>query len=437
MSNQQGGTVITHQNPRILVVATLDTKAEETECLVKEIESLGGVCFVLDSSVGHDSDSNIRPEFTQLEVARAAGLTLAELRGLGRGEAVARIRPGITALVLDLESRGAIDGAICIGGAGTHLAGPAFQKLGLDIPKLVVSPLASGSRQFEPYIGTSNIAVMHSVADISGINRVTRTIYRQAAGYIVGAALSAKDPQQFSQYSKCTAASMNGNTTIAVDLVRRRLAEQDWELVAFHANGVGGRAMEEMIAAGKFDAVVDYTATELAGHEIGGLMNAGPARMEIAGSAGIPQVLVPGCLDLITCGTYDEAQIEFPGHRLFRHNPELTLVRLNADQMEIMGRIYARKINQTTGKTTVCIPTRGFSVPGAEGGPFWDPGADDIFCKTVEEELNDEVDLHLVAAHINDPIFVEIVIEEFLRIVKDSSGNTFDISHPNLSEVSP
>jgi uncharacterized protein (UPF0261 family) len=436
MSNKQIRNDLSEQSPRILVVSTLNTKADEILFLVKEIETLGANCLLLDSSVGHDSESSINPEFTQQDVARAAGVTVAELRSLGRGEAVARVRPGITAIVLDLESRGAIDGAICIGGAGTHLAGPAFQKLGLDIPKLIVSPLASGSRQFEPYIGTSNIAVMHSVADISGINRITYSIYRQAAGYIVGAASTVRGPQRISQHSNCAAASMNGNTTISVDSIRRQLAELDWEVVSFHANGVGGRAMENMIAAGEFDAVVDYTATELAGNEIGGLMNAGPTRMEIAGAAGIPQVLVPGCLDFITCGRYDETQVEFPGHRLFRHSPELTLVRNNADQMELLGRIYARKINQTKGRATVCIPTLGLSVAGAEGGPFWDPHADEVFCNTVEEQLNNEVELRLVAAHINDTAFVEVVVEEFFRTVMTEGNNRFESIPLNLSEVS-
>jgi uncharacterized protein (UPF0261 family) len=212
---------------------------------------------------------------------------------------------------------------------------------------------------------------------------------------------------------------MNGNTTPAVTRARELLDE--FELVAFHANGSGGRAMEALIEDGDFDAVLDFTTTELGGHEIGGLMDPGPERMQAAGRAALPQVLVPGCIDFITCGRYEETEREFPGRPLYRHNPELTLVRLNSQEMRRLGKIFATKANSARGPTAVCVPARGFSVPDSEGGPFWDPEADLAFIAALRDHLSPDVVLEVVDAHINDPAFVDIAVG-VLRSITGSGG---------------
>ena len=419
---------------RILVVGTLDTKAVEIANLAAEIRASGGEPIILDSSVGpaaaqvlsgegHEAVAGLGadavPYVTQAQVAAAAGTSPENIWSLPRGEAVSRMRSGITATVLRLVSEEEIDGAVCLGGAGVHLTAPAFQELGLETPKLILSPLASGSRQFEPFVGISNVAVMHTIVDVAGLNHISRTVYRQAAGYIVGAATAMRRSHASNDDLSVglIAVSMNGNTTPLVEHIRADLAALRLNLVAFHANGTGGRAMEHMIGAGEFLAVLDITTTELAGAEVGGLMDPGTDRMEAAGRRGLPQVLVPGCLDLITAGRPDVAQQQFPGHRLFNHSPELTLVRMAAPQMERLGRVFAAKANLALGGTTICVPSQGFSIPGSNHGPFWDPEADAAFLQALIATVADHVRVRVVDAHINAPEFAAVLVEELQAVL--------------------
>lgn len=403
------------------MIGTLDTKRDEIAYLASAIVDAGGSPVLLDSSV---SDGDVAIDFplvSRADVAEAGGSTIAELTALPRGEAVGKMREGVKQVTVALDAAGQIDGAICIGGAGAHLAGPAFQQLELGFPKMVVSPLASGQRQFEPYVGLRDVAVMHSVADIAGINEITERIYHSAAGYIVGAADSRRRRVAASTdgdgREETIAISMNGNTTKAMDRARRRLEEQGFAVVIFHANGVGGRALEDFVENGTAYAVLDYTTTELGADLVGGLMIAGPERMESAGRLGVPQVLVPGCVDFITCGPWEAAEAEFPGRVMFAHNPELTLVRLTPAEMAELGTIFARKAGAAVGPTSILIPRRGFSVPDTEGGPFWDPAADGAFVEALLAEVDDGVKVEVLDAHINDQSFADAAVTELLRLI--------------------
>ena len=210
---------------------------------------------------------------------------------------------------------------------------------------------------------------------------------------------------------------MNGNTTIAMDLGRARLQKAGYAVVTFHANGVGGRALEAFVEEGRAAAVLDYTTTELGAGLVGGLMDAGPTRMETAGRKGIPQVLVPGCVDFITCGTLAETEQEFPGRVMFGHNPELTLVRLREDEMAELGAIFAAKANLSTGPTSVLVPKEGFSVSDVRGGPFWDPEADGAFISALLDNLDSRIRVQVIDAHINDEGFADAAVDELLALV--------------------
>lgn len=410
--------------PNVLVIGTFDTKAAELGSLSDEIDRLGGNPILLDTSARYAERPGAdvlrgRRFIDQEDVARAAGSTCTAISGLPRGEAVSALRAGVANLLHQLLEAQEIHGAVCMGGAGTHIAGPGLQELPLGFPKLIVSPLASGSRTFDTYVGIRDVAVMHSVADIIGVNAVTVPIYRSAAGYIYGAALAyatggdATDPLDGTA-PLTVGVSMNGNTTPSLMRARARLEKSGLRFVAFHANGTGGRALEDAVRTGTIDAVLDYTTTELAGHQIGGLMDPGPDRMEAAGRVGIPQVLVPGCIDFITSGPLDSAKREFPGRTYFGHNPELTLVRLTQREMADIGTIFARKANLATGPTTVIVPLGGLSVPDAPGGPFWNPAADGAFLRALRDELADHIPLITLNHHINDPEFIDHVLDVFL-----------------------
>jgi uncharacterized protein (UPF0261 family) len=414
--------------PTILVIGTLDTKADDIAFLADAIVEFGGHPVLLDSSVAVGTSSSEYPLIDRAQVAHAAGRTIEGIGSLPRGEAVEAMRTGVRECAEQFVAAGRAHGAICIGGAGAHLAGPAFQALPIGFPKLVVSPLASGRRQFEPFVGLRDVAVMHSVVDIAGVNEVTRRVYRSAAGYIVGAARAygtSDNGFEGSRRAPTVAISMNGNTTPAMTRARAILEEAGFGAVTFHANGVGGRALEDFVASGYPAGVLDYTTTELGAQTVGGLMDAGPERMETAGTRGIPQVLVPGCVDFITCGPWDETEREFPGRIMFRHNPELTLVRLSRQEMGDLGAVFAEKANVAVGPTSVLVPTKGFSVPDTDGGPFWDPDADAAFVRALESNLAAGVSLRVVDAHVNDPAFVDLVVAELLSLMgRDGAGET-------------
>jgi uncharacterized protein (UPF0261 family) len=416
------------QPPNVLVIGTFDTKADELGALADEIEALGATPVLLDTSARfaeHPPAHVLRQRrfIGQEVVANAAGSTCAAISALARGEAVSALRAGVSALLHRLVAAGDIDAAVCMGGAGIHIAGPGLHELPLGFPKLIVSPLASGSRTFEPYVGIRDVAVMHSVADIIGINSITSSIYRSAAGYIVGAAQASiighrsASTDHSARRPTTVAVSMNGNTTAPLMRARAFLERRGVEFVAFHANGTGGRALEDTVRSGRVDAVLDYTTTELGAHLVGGLMDPGPDRMEAAGRAGLPQILVPGCTDFITCGPLPAARAQFPDRTYFGHNPELTLVRLTVDEMAELAKVFAHKANQASGPTRVFVPTGGFSVPDAPGQPFWDPDADGAFIATLRANLAGHVELTELDLHINDTEFIDQVLIAFTSML--------------------
>lgn len=417
------GSVTNRRRPTVLVVGTFDTKEVELDRLADEIEGLGVGVVLMDTSARHwqgprESVVGGRRLVSQEQLAQAGGHTTESVDALPRGEAVSALRSGASVMIDGLARAGDIDGIICMGGAGTHIVGPALQLLPVGFPKLIVSPLASGSRTFESYVGTRDVAVLHSVADIIGINAITSEVYSTAAGYIAGAVIRQQRPSEPSSRRRPTVAvCMNGNTTAALMIAREVLEERGFDFVAFHANGVGGRALEEAIASDGVDVVIDFTLTELSGHLVGGLMDPGPHRLEAAGAAGIPQIIVPGCVDFITTGSMAMAERDFPGRTYFAHNPELTLVRLTEDEMSRVARLMAQKLNAATGAVTVYVPLHGFSVPDQPGGAFWDPDADGAFVAALKETLDPRICVIELDLHINDPDFIGRILEDFDSLV--------------------
>lgn len=400
----------------VLVIGTLDTKGPELASLAGHIESLGARPLIIDSAGLPGADLSIVRQWQVIDrdrVAAASGMSPGEISRLPRGEAISAVRLGVAAITTDLHEQGTIHAAVCLGGAAAHVAGPVFKSLPVGFPRLIVSPLASGSRTFDPLVGTRDVAVMHSIADIVGVNALTSVIYREAAGFIVGAAVAMRDWVPVVD-KPAIAVSMNGNTTAPLMKVKELLEDRGLAFVAFHANGVGGQALEEFVASGKAVGVLDYTTTELGGHLIGGLMDSGPGRMETAGQLGLPQVWVPGCVDFVTCGRWEAAEAEFPGRTMFAHNPELTLVRLSAEQMARLGHEFARKANASATNVTICVPLGGFSVNDIEGGLFWDPTADSAFVDALGEDLEPRHRLVLTPHHIHDDEFVATVVAQLM-----------------------
>jgi uncharacterized protein (UPF0261 family) len=308
---------------------------------------------------------------------------------------------------------------LCLGGAeGALLGAAAMHALPVGVPKLIVSPAASGRRSFGPFVGEGDVTVMHSVIDILGLNEISRAIFDNAAAAIVGMARDAGRPVR-ELGEKCVGITMLGQTTPGVMRVRDALVRAGHEPVIFHANGVGGPAMETLIEAGALGGVIDYTLSELANSLMDGIHTTGPDRLRVAGRHGLPQVVVPGCVDFFNQGARDTLPERYRSRKSYFHNPVATLVRLSVDEETALGELVAERLNESTGPVRVVVPTRGFSLADVEGGDLWDPAADQAFVDSLRAALRPDIQLETVDAHVDDPDFAELVADRYLTLLEE------------------
>lgn len=403
----------------VLLIGTLDTKGPEVAYVRDRLQALGVSTVVADSGIlGEPLD--IVPDVTRAEVAVRGGTTIDALRNAGsRGAAVHGMLAGLQGLALDLYAEGRLGGVLALGGAeGAVLGASAMKALPIGVPKVIVTPIASGRRRFGPLVGTRDVMVVHSVVDILGLNPISTTIFDNVAAAMAGMVehghgLEDREPRPR------VAVTMLGNTTKAVMLIRDRLAAQGYDTVVFHSNGVGGPAMEELAAQGLFVGVIDYTTDELADELIGGFHGAGPERLRRIGQLGLPQVVVPGCIDFTVHGRPEEVPQRLQGRPLYTHNPEFTLVRTLRDEMAQLGHIFAERLGEATGPIAVMVPTEGLSIPSVPGGVFWDPEADAAFLETLRANLRADIPLTTHPQHVNDAAFAEAVADRFVALVRE------------------
>lgn len=413
---------------RVLVIGTMDTKGPESAYLAGRIRAHGCDVTVMDVGILGEAEE-ISCDIDRRQVAMAAGTTIDALRSAGsRGKAVEGMRIGARRIAKSLAEQGRVHGAISLGGAeGAVLAAAVMQELPLGMPKTIVSPIASGRRIFAPFIGTSDISMRHSVVDILGLNSIARRVFDSAAAGMAGAArafessLSEPDARP---NKKQIGATMLGNTTTPIMWIRRRFEPDCGDLVIFHANGVGGAALEQQEAAGHIDGVIDFTLSEIIGHIAGGFHDAGAHRLETAGRLGLPQLVVPGCIDFMVCGPRGEVPPHWRDRPSYCHNPEFTLVRASADEQLQAAHEIARKLNAARGPVVVLVPTRGLSVPNCEvdqlgaTGAFWNPPLDAAFREVLRCGLDARIAYREVDAHINDEAFAREVFDAARAVFK-------------------
>ena len=321
--------------------------------------------------------------------------------------------------MLRLFTEGRVHGVLCLGGAeGALLGAAAMHALPVGVPKLIVSPSASGRRAFGPFVGEGDVTVMHSVIDILGLNEISRAIFDNAAAAVCGMARDAGRPIG-RLGERCVGITMLGQTTPGVMRVREALVRAGHDPVIFHANGVGGPAMEHLIEAGALSGVIDYTLSELANTLLDGIHATGPDRLRVAGRHGLPQVVVPGCVDFFNQGPLADLPERYRDRKTYFHNPVATLVRLDAEEETALGRMVAERLNESTGPVRVVAPTRGFSLADAEGGDLWDPEADRAFLDALRAGLRPGIPYEAVDAHVDDPAFGDLVAERYLSLVQE------------------
>jgi len=402
----------------VLIVATLDTKGYEAIFLKDEIERNGCKAIIMD--IGILESTPVKPDISRDEVAEIAGKKLKNLISAGdKGACIRAMMKGASKMAEKLYREGIFQGIIGIGGAqGTDIGTSAMRSLPFGVPKFMVSTVASGFATFGPYVGTKDIIMMHSVADIQGINRITREVMRNAAAAVCAMVKARNIREDTDKYAKTVGMSMLGTTTPGALRAKKLLEKSGYEVVAFHQNGTGGIAMEEMILEGMFCGVLDINLHEIADYVVGGLHRSiKPFRLENAGKIGLPQVIAPGSINYSVQGPFETLPEEIKKRKYIIHNPNLTLVRLSHSELDEAAKVVAGKLNKVRGKIHVFIPLRGFSFPDREGYPHWEPEGNRIFIKSLEANLNPSIPLTRIDAHINDREFIDPVVEKFKEMV--------------------
>jgi len=407
------------QQPAIALIGTLDTKGAEIAYVRDRLLELGTTPIVIDSGIL--GEPGIKADVERGDVAREAGYELAQVQSAGsRGAAVDLMVEGVRAVCLRLWLEGRINGVLCLGGAeGALLGAAAMHALPVGVPKVIVSPSASGRRAFGPFVGESDVLVMHSVIDILGLNPIARSVFDNAAAAVAGMVRDAGRPVS-ELGGRSVGITMLGHTTPAVMRIREALERGGHEPVIFHANGVGGPAMEQLIGVGALAGVIDYTLSEVANGLLDGLHATGPERLTVAGKHGLPQVVVPGCVDFFNQGAPETVPERYRNRKSYYHNPVATLVRLDRDEMAELGRVVAQRLNESRGPVRVVAPSQGFSLADVEGGDLWDPDADAAFLEALSSGLRAETAFELVDTHVNDPAFADLVAERYLTLVSAS-----------------
>jgi len=396
----------------ILLIGTLDTKGTEYSYVKNLIAERGHQTLVLDAGVV--GEPAFSPDISAETVAKAGGSSLAKLRKKAdRGAAVEVMAKGAAKLAQEYLAAGKFDGVLGLGGSGgTAVATTAMRELPVGLPKIMVSTVASGDVQ--PYVGIKDITMMYSVVDIAGLNRISRRILANAAGAICG---MVEQEMPAAEDKQLISATMFGVTTPCVDAIRERLEKAGYEMLVFHATGSGGQAMESLISDGFITGVADVTTTEWCDELVGGVLSAGPHRLEAAGRKGVPQVVSCGALDMVNFWAYDTVPPKFKDRILYKHNPNITLMRTNPEECAELGRIIAGKLNQAKGPTTLFLPLKGVSAIDKEGQPFYLPEADAALFKALRENIKPPVELVELDMNINDPEFSAAMAERLLEML--------------------
>jgi uncharacterized protein (UPF0261 family) len=387
----------------VVLVGTLDTKGQEFAFVKDLIEEVGLATLVVDFGVM--GEAALAPDVSREEVAAAGGGDIAHLAsGEHKDEAMRVMADGLAVIVRRLFDAGRLDGILGMGGSGnTSIATRAMRTLPVGVPKVMVSTLGGGD--VSVYAGAKDITFMPSIVDVAGINSISRAIYKNAAGAIAG--MVQMEAPTAGGERPLIAASMFGNTTVCVDRARSQLESAGYEVLVFHATGAGGRTMESLIADGYIAGSLDITTTELADEVCGGVLSAGPERGLAAARAGIPAVIVPGCVDMANFWGIETVPERYRGRTFYQWNPNVTLMRTNVEENSRIGEMLAAAANASNAPVVVVLPLKGVSMLDSPGGQFWDPAADAACYDALKCALKPGIPMIELDCNINDTEFAD------------------------------
>ncbi len=404
------------KDPRVaLLIATMDTKGQEALFIAEYLRKENIPVQIMDAGIKGKTPAPV--DITREEVAAAAGKTLAEVQNIGHeGKALGFMTAGAIKCALELYRQKKISGIIGLGGSmGTTLGTGVMRAFPVGFPKVMVSTMAS--RDTRAFVGTKDILMLHSVCDLSGLNRITKKVLTNGAGALAGM-LRSMDADVPSDKQLVFLTTL-GTTEVCAQNVRAALEKKDKEVVIFHTVGSGGRAMEEMLDDENVALVVDLSLHEVADNRFGGDYDAGPDRGSIALQKAIPTILVPGNIDFLVTGPLATAQRQFPGRIYHSHNAAITVIRAQQEEIKEMALAVAELANRATGPLAILVPLGGFSAFDSPEGPLPDPEAPGIFADTLKASLSKAINLKLLPAHINDPEFADEIIataEDFMKV---------------------
>ena len=410
----------------IAVISTLDTKGPEAGFVKSRIEAAGYGVILLDTGILDRRDPSAPlPDFSSDLIAREGGEDRAELVARSaeketRNRGIKAMCRGSAKILRDLYDAGRFRGVIGLGGAqGTEICTFAMRALPLGVPKVMVSTVASGQTPFGIYTGTRDLTMMHSVVDILGLNSLTRQILANAAGAVVGMAEAGSVKGEKDRLK--VGITIYGQTTPAALAIKPRLEEQGCEVFAFHCNGTGGKAMEELAVEDMLDAIFDLSTHEITDEIFGGIHAGDSNRLLAGGIKGIPRLVVPGAVDLITLGRPETIPEVYRSQPSVPHNPNITLVRLTREQMIRVADVMVERLNQANAPVIVAIPRGGYSFYNKDGLHFRDLEADQAFVQTLKDTLKPDIALYEMDGHVNDPEFIGGVLGVFETLLEKAN----------------
>lgn len=384
----------------VLVIATLDTKGKETLYLKERLQAAGLDTFLMDT--GTFGQLLLVPDISASALAREAGADIDEIiRANDRSRAVNAVGQGGAVVARRLFEEGKFDGVCGLGGGtGTSITAAIMRSLPFGVPKVLISTVAS--RDVREYVGTRDIVMFHSVADILGVNDFLRMVLGQAAGAIAGMVNSDSRLEINKPMIAVTAYGVSSYCALNAGPLIEALG---YEMIGFHANGVGGMAMEELIAEGRIAGVLDFTSHEIADEMFGGYCRGiTDGRFETAGRMGIPFVFAPGGLDNAVFSPFYPMPERLQGRRQYRHDVRFC-VRMEREEMSAFAGIVAEKLNKAQGPVHVLIPRGGWSEADKEGRELFDPAVDGVFTQELRRLLRTDIPVEEMNVHISDPPF--------------------------------
>lgn len=404
--------------PAVYAIATMDTKGEEI-AYVAEIARAQGVEVVM-CDVGTQLPPTVEPDVSREEIAAFHPDGAEAALGFDdRGEAVTAISRALTAFLQSELAAGKVAGLISIGGSGgTAVASFAMRAMPIGLPKVLVSTVASGNTK--PYVECCDITMMYSVVDVAGLNRVSKTVLANAANAIAG---MAAHPVSTEGQRPALGMTMFGVTTPCVTAVSKQLEEKGYECLIFHATGTGGQAMEKLVESDMIGGVLDITTTEVCDEVVGGVLTAGPNRMDVIVEKKVPYVVSLGALDMVNFGPRETVPEKFNDRLMHVHNEQVTLMRTTPEECREIARWIAGKLNRSTAPVLVLIPEKGVSMIDAEGQVFWDPEADKALFEEFESALEQTAtrQIRRLPLHVNDPEFSEALVAAYEEVAEMAS----------------